>query len=88
MSDKLSEWGGSSQTHEIFVKSPPNGWKPRTYGLTPDLIQKVDSLAATYEVGQSDMVRFLLLVGLREVESDRVKVPTKTIPGRIIDEEW
>jgi len=81
-------WGGSSQTHKLFGRpSLGEEKKARSYILTVSIIERLDRLARKLKVGQSDLVRFLLKIGLDQVESGRVKVPTRRLPGRYIADD-
>ena len=54
----------------------------RTYRLDEGIPARVKTLADKHRVSMSDMINFLILYALDEVENGRLHVPTK--PGRAV----
>ena len=59
------------------------GLRRKTYLLTADLIERVESLAEAERVGINELARFLLGYAVEEVANGRLKVPTKPARRKI-----
>jgi len=70
---------GGVQTPEPPQEQEPSGDQltHKTYLLTRDLIKQVDDVAKREKVGQSELVRHILKLGLDQVASGKYKLPTE-----------
>lgn len=76
---------GHKSDYQDLVRHWPNRWTQRTYRLTPELVDRLNATARDYQVGVSDLVRYLLTVALDQVESGGLEIPTRTSGLRRID---
>jgi len=60
----------------------------RTYLLTPDLIERINVLAAAKQVNVSELVRYLLEYALDAVEGGALRIATRPIRWAIAREPW
>ena len=54
--------------------------KNQTYRVNEDVPARLKSEAARWNISQSDLVNYLLLTGLGDLENGRKRIPT--VPGR------
>ncbi len=55
-------------------------FKRKTYLLTPNIIQSIKELAEREQVGINELVRYMLIYVIEEVESGELPIPTA--PGK------
>jgi hypothetical protein len=60
----------------------------RTYLLTPDLIARLNALAAARQVNVSELVRYLLAYALDAVEGGALRIATRPIRWAIDRGRW
>ncbi|HSH05728.1 MAG TPA: hypothetical protein VLL52_24640 [Anaerolineae bacterium] len=58
----------------------PDALKRKTYLLTEEIIGQIEDLADAERVGISELVRFLLVEAMAQIEEGILEVPTK--PGK------
>jgi hypothetical protein len=57
----------------------------KTYLLSPELVERIRSMAETEMVGQSELVRYLLNYSLSQIESGEHSLPTRPVQQRTLD---
>lgn len=60
----------------------------RTYLLTPDLIERINALAAARQVNVSELVRYLLAYALDAVDAGALPIVTRPIRWTIDRGRW
>jgi hypothetical protein len=71
---------GEVKTPELLAQEPePSGnqLKHKTFLLSGDLIKQVAEIADQEKVGQSELVRYVLKLGLDQIASGKHKLPTE-----------
>ena len=58
--------------------------KRKTYLLTPELIDRIASLADEEQVGINELVRYLLRSALYQIEADEMEIPTRPARRQIV----
>lgn len=73
----------SDATPAVEKAKPPTKtgtYTRKTFLMTDELIQRIQSVADRENVGQNELVRYLLDLGLQQVEEGSHELPTR--PGR------
>ena len=91
MNNEASSWpqqkgGNRGYMRDLVANdSPSEDWARRTYILTQDLADRLEAVGREHQVGLSDLVRFLLAVGLDQVDAGELSIPTRAASLRVID---
>lgn len=56
--------------------------KNQTFRIDDDVPARLKAMAARWNISQSDLVNYLLLGGLEDLENGRKRIPT--VPGRAV----
>ena len=88
LSDKLGEtkprgWqdqiGSKPETQPTKDTARTGRLVRKTLLLTDDLIERLDELADTYNVGKNELARYLLELAIEQVESGAHELPTEPV---------
>ena len=74
-------------SYQELTRKWPDKYTQRTYRMTEELVERLTATADAYQVGISDLVRFLLTRGLDQIDAGELVIPTKAAGLRVIEHD-